>query len=66
MSFRQILASRTTAPAQRFGESLAGRLAPGLPADVVVLNGDPARDLGALASVVYTIRGGRIIHRATP
>jgi imidazolonepropionase-like amidohydrolase len=66
MSFRQILASLTTAPAQRFGDAEAGRLVPGFPADVVVLNGDPARDIAALASVAYTLRAGRIVHRATP
>jgi imidazolonepropionase-like amidohydrolase len=32
-------------------------------ADVVVLDGDPARDIGALAKVRYTLRDGRIIYR---
>jgi imidazolonepropionase-like amidohydrolase len=65
MNFRQILASLTTAPAERFGESSRlGRIAEGFEADLVVLDGDPSRDLRALSDVRYTLRAGRIIHRA--
>ena len=64
MSYVQILTSLTTAPAARFGTaSRAGRLAPGFVADVVVLDGDPAEDIRALAHVRATLRGGRIICR---
>jgi len=69
MSFRQILASLTTAPAERFGESARlGRIAPGLIADIVVLDVDPAKDVRAFATVRYTIRDGRLIYeaKATP
>jgi imidazolonepropionase-like amidohydrolase len=66
MSFRQILASLTTAPAERFGESQRlGRIAAGLDADLVVLKGDPSRNVQGLADVEYTIRGGKIIYRST-
>jgi len=58
MSFRQILASLTTNPATRFGASQSGRIAKGMSADLVVLDADPARDVGALAKVAFTIRGG--------
>jgi imidazolonepropionase-like amidohydrolase len=65
MTFRQILASLTTAPAEKFGESdRLGRIAPGLAADLVVLEGDPSRDVGAFAAVRYTIRDGEIIYPA--
>jgi imidazolonepropionase-like amidohydrolase len=65
MTYRQILASLTTAPAERFGESeRLGRIAPGLAADLVVLDGDPARDVRAFAGVRYTIRDGKIIYQA--
>jgi imidazolonepropionase-like amidohydrolase len=65
MSLRQILASLTTAPADRFGESKRlGRIAPGLSADLVVLEGDPSSDVRALAAVRYTLRDGKIVHRA--
>jgi imidazolonepropionase-like amidohydrolase len=66
MTFPQILASLTTAPAERFGESQQlGRIAPGLQADLVVLHGDPAKNLHALSAVKYTLRSGKIIHRAS-
>ena len=64
LSYARILASLTTAPAERFGAATkSGRLAPGLTADVVVLDGDPERDIRALAKIRYTVRGGRIIYR---
>jgi imidazolonepropionase-like amidohydrolase len=59
----QILAMLTTAPAARFGRAeRTGRLAPGLSADVVVLDGDPALDVRVFAKVRTTMRDGRIIH----
>jgi imidazolonepropionase-like amidohydrolase len=65
MSFTQILGALTTVPAQRFGESSRlGRIAPGLQADLVVMNGNPAKNLRALADVRYTIRDGRILYRS--
>lgn len=65
MSFPQILASLTTAPAQRFEESgRTGRIARGMEADLVVLAGDPAADVRALANVRYTLRAGRILYEA--
>jgi len=65
MTYRQILASLTTTPAERFGESdRRGRIAPGLAADLVVLDGDPSRDVRAFAGVRHTIRDGEVIYRA--
>jgi imidazolonepropionase-like amidohydrolase len=67
MSFSQILASLTTAPAERFGESQTlGRIAPGFQADLVVLKGDPSRNIRVLADVQYTLRAGRLIYQARP
>jgi imidazolonepropionase-like amidohydrolase len=64
MSFRQILASLTTAPAARFDEShRLGRIAPGFQADLTVLNADPTQDITALAAVAYTLRSGKVLHR---
>jgi imidazolonepropionase-like amidohydrolase len=66
MTFRDILASLTTAPARRFGEADSrGRVAAGFRADLVVLMDDPSRDVRAFAAVRYALRDGRIIHRAT-
>lgn len=62
-TFPAILASLTTAPAQRFrGDARGGEVRAGNLADLTVLNGDPARDTAALASVRYTIRKGAIIY----
>jgi imidazolonepropionase-like amidohydrolase len=59
MSFRQILASLTTAPADRFGESQRlGRIAPGFQADIVAFKDD-------LTAVQYTLRGGQVIYRGS-
>jgi imidazolonepropionase-like amidohydrolase len=66
MSFRQILASLTAAPAQRFGASKQlGRIAPGFTADLVILGRDPSKDVRGFGAVQYTIRDGVIIYRAT-
>ena len=65
MSFRQILASLTTTPAERFGESKQrGRIAAGLQADLVVLKDDPSNTIAALTAVEYTLRDGKIIYPA--
>ena len=62
LDWRRILASLTTAPAERFGfAARKGRIAPGMDADLVLLNADPAHDPTAFARVRDTIRGGQII-----
>ena len=66
MTFRQILASLTTAPAERFGVSnQLGRIAPGLAADLTVLRNDPTKDIRALTAVAYTLRDGKAIYRSS-
>ncbi|MGY4515054.1 imidazolonepropionase-like amidohydrolase [Lysobacter sp. HA18] len=65
MDWRGILASLTTEPSKRFGQAAhKGRVAKGMDADLVVLNGDPAVDVTALDRVEMTVRAGRVIHRA--
>ncbi|WP_130617925.1 amidohydrolase family protein [Dyella amyloliquefaciens] len=62
LDWRQILASLTTTPASRFGYAAhKGRIAPGMEADLVLLDGDPSKDPTAFARVRDTIRGGRVI-----
>jgi imidazolonepropionase-like amidohydrolase len=62
LSYAQILAALTTAPAARFGQAArTGRLAIGLDADITVVEGDPARDIRALSRIRYALRGGRVI-----
>ncbi|HSP17668.1 MAG TPA: amidohydrolase family protein [Thermoanaerobaculia bacterium] len=62
MTFPEILASLTTAPAERFGESTRlGRVAAGLAADLVILKGDPSNDIRALGAVQHTLRDGKVV-----
>jgi len=62
MSFGQILASLTTTPAEQFGEANhLGQIAVGFKADLVVLKGDPSKNIRALTDVAFTLRDGKII-----
>jgi imidazolonepropionase-like amidohydrolase len=62
MTPMQILASLTTAPAARFGESgIRGRIARGMDADFVLLNRDPSEDAANFASVCATYRAGKLV-----
>jgi Imidazolonepropionase and related amidohydrolases len=64
LDWRQILANLTTTPARVFGEAeQRGRIAPGMAADLVVLDSDPARGAEAFADVAWTLRGGEVIYR---
>ena len=67
LSYARILTALTTAPAARFGAAThAGRLAPGYAADIVVLDGDPGRDIRALGKVRYTLRAGQVLYARSP
>lgn len=58
----QILASLTTTPAERWNEAAQrGRLLPGMAADIVVLNADPAQSARHFADVKCTLRAGQLI-----
>jgi imidazolonepropionase-like amidohydrolase len=65
MSMQHILASLTENPANRFGFSQrSGRIAKGMDADLVVLDGDPATDITAFSKVHQVIRQGKVIYPA--
>ena len=60
LSADQILAALTTAPANRLpGGGDRGRVAAGMIADLVVLDGDPAQDPRAWTRLRYVFRDGR-------
>ena len=64
MNFRQILASLTVNPAQRFGFShRTGRITSGMDADIVIIGGDPETDIRVLSNVKYTLRKGHIVYQ---
>jgi imidazolonepropionase-like amidohydrolase len=63
MNFEQILASLTTNPSTRFGYSKrSGRIAKGMDADLVVLDGDPGKDIAAFSEVHQVVRSGQLIY----
>jgi len=62
LTFRDVLAMLTTAPAERFHVSKEkGRVAIGMAGDLTVLSSDPATDSLAFTQVRYAIRGGKVI-----
>jgi len=62
MGFGEILESLTTAPTRRFAAKCTGTIAPGEPADLVVLDGPVSRGPALFSDVRLTIRAGRIIY----
>jgi imidazolonepropionase-like amidohydrolase len=61
------LASATAVAARACGVAdRTGRLRAGLDADLLIVRGDPARDIGALAAVHTVVRHGTVIDRGTP
>jgi imidazolonepropionase-like amidohydrolase len=63
MMWRDLLASLTTNPAVFFKAAHTGEVTAGNEADLVVLDGDPAKDVRNFANVDYTIRAGKVIYR---
>jgi imidazolonepropionase-like amidohydrolase len=64
LTFPQVLATLTTAPAARLGLGAStGAIKKGMDADLVVLDGDPARDPSAFYHVAVTLRQGNIIYQ---
>lgn len=65
LDWRKILASLTTAPAQRFDQAAdRGRVEEGLAGDLVMLGSDPQVRPDAYADVRMTVRDGTVIYEA--
>ena len=64
LDFHQILTMLTTAPAKQFGlASRTGQIVPGMDADIVLLDGDPATDILSFDKVIYTLCRGKLIYQ---
>ncbi|MCP3800819.1 amidohydrolase family protein [Allokutzneria sp. A3M-2-11 16] len=59
----EALTSATSAPADCFGLGDRGRIAPGLRADLLLVEGDPTKAIGATLDIVAVWRGGRRAQR---
>lgn len=59
------LIGATSGPADVFGLDDRGRIAPGLRADLVLVEGDPTTDIGATARIRQIWRGGTDVDRAS-
>ncbi|MGV9776533.1 amidohydrolase family protein [Streptosporangium sp. NPDC003464] len=58
LSAEEALAAATSVPAHHFGLTDRGRIAPGLRADLVLVEGDPTRDITATGSITDIWRRG--------
>ncbi|MEV0615886.1 amidohydrolase family protein [Nonomuraea sp. NPDC050404] len=55
---REALTAATSAPADRFGLTDRGRIAPGLRADLLLVNGDPTTNIDATLDIAGVWLGG--------
>jgi imidazolonepropionase-like amidohydrolase len=60
----QALAAATSAPARAFGLPDRGRIAPGLRADLVLVDGDPTVDITATRRIVAVWKRGVALERS--
>jgi imidazolonepropionase-like amidohydrolase len=63
MTPQQALAAATSVPARAFRLKDRGRIAPGLRADLVLVAGDPLRDITATRAIVRLWKGGKPVAR---
>ncbi len=63
LSNEEALAAATSMPARFFGLEDRGRIAPGMRADLVLVNGDPLQDIAAVANIDSVWKGGHPVDR---
>lgn len=66
MSAKEAIAAMTEASAAAIGFEDAGRLDPGLRADLLVVEGDPLEDVTTIADPVCVIQGGAVVSGRLP
>jgi imidazolonepropionase-like amidohydrolase len=59
----EALQAATSIPADHFGLKERGRIRPGMTADLVLVNGDPSKDIRATRDIVQVWRGGVALNR---
>lgn len=64
LSPAEALTAATAAPADAFGLDDRGRIAPGLRADLLLVEGDPVQDITAVRAVAALWRRGTLADRA--
>ena len=62
----EALAAATSVPARRFELVDRGRIAPGARADLLLVDGDPTRDIRATRAIVAVWKNGYAVARAQP
>ena len=62
----EALAAATSVPARVFGLDDRGRIAKGMIADLVLVNGDPESDITATRDIARVFKDGRLVGRAPP
>lgn len=63
LSPTEALVAATSAPARFFGTPDRGRIAPGLKADMILLDRDPTKDIKALRHIVTIWKNGHVVDR---
>lgn len=63
---RQALSAATAKPADAFALEDRGRIAPGLRADLLLVEGDPTRDIRATRAIVGIWKNGHRVERTKP
>lgn len=66
MTPAQAIRAATWSAAQALGRNDVGRIAPGAWGDLLVVEGDPTRDVGVLLTPAAVIKGGKIVTPTNP
>ena len=66
LSPAEVLAAATSVPADAFGLDDRGRIAPGMRADLVLVEGNPLEDLTRTRAIVGVWKGGHAVDRSKP
>ena len=61
MAPAQVLIAATSGNARIFGLADRGAIRPGLLADLVAVDGDPARDIAAVRQIRWVMKGGQVV-----